>query len=988
MNCKNKPQIKLYKYENSTFVLQAIIDDFQDCSFAHNIYEAGQFTISINYNIPNALLFKKGLFVQFGDNPYDFGEIQSVQDSIGEDGKGSQIRNITGYDSRYILKRRVIRNTNSSGLWVMTAKGELCIRNLINDQCGTNAETKRQLPIINIIPEEENAIGNEYSVSEQFTNLYEVCKTIATQSEIGWRFRFENGSLTLEFFEGEDLSSLVQFSTDFDSLSNGDFTDSSDTFSNTIYVGGKGQNDERDIYEGENLIEGESPSGLDRFESWDNQSSMTTESEYENEAKSKLIQYGQNITINGNGLVKSPYVFREQYNEGDFITIAFSGQKAVVQILAIEEHWSWGTYSINFQFGKPKNSLNDQLQLILRQIQKASEKSSSTDSVKWFTIPTDTEMSSSDVTYNTIGFIGACAENGSTFKLYLDNEKTGAKTYHVYFKQLSGGKITFTTGKSGASNLTLNSGTYVAIIYVDENGNVTTQCSTPTNQIETGNTQPITSDAVSGAVTEINSDISDVNSEIDEINSDITDINSKIPSQASSQNQLATESSVSNAINALDVSSVGGSGKYISEISETNGKISATAENLSEASVGSADKLNIETTNTSSSYPLLFTENTTAGKKKVYTDTSNNIAYNPSTDTLNVNGNVNASNLPYMNSVYSGSTYSSGYFLLAQLNGSASTGNHDISLKGQVIKDAGGITSISDFYIYVRGSNATVSRTSFVVNSVQGNVPLVATYEVLDTNKYRINLYGQITSKYNRFNTKITFASNGDVSPRTSNRNVTFPNSYASSVSGTQITSTSSYAGGTKVTLNGSDKGGSSASFYAPTSAGTSGQLLKSNGSGAPSWVSMSVQILDLVYPVGSIYMSVNNVSPQTFLGGTWSAITGGYFLRASGGNAGTVGEVQEEGLPNIEGSMQVVYFHKGSVTYSGALSGTNGNGIIARNKSHTDEVWSPQNVSFNAQDGNATIPDGASDTSKRIYGNSNHVTPVNMAVYMWKRTA
>lgn len=31
-------------------------------------------------------------------------------------------------------------------------------------------------------------------------------------------------------------------------------------------------------------------------------------------------------------------------------------------------------------------------------------------------------------------------------------------------------------------------------------------------------------------------------------------------------------------------------------------------------------------------------------------------------------------------------------------------------------------------------------------------------------------------------------------------------------------------------------------------------------------------QILNLVYPVGSIYMSVNNVSPQTFIGGTWVA--------------------------------------------------------------------------------------------------------------------
>jgi len=43
-----------------------------------------------------------------------------------------------------------------------------------------------------------------------------------------------------------------------------------------------------------------------------------------------------------------------------------------------------------------------------------------------------------------------------------------------------------------------------------------------------------------------------------------------------STNKAATVSTVTNAINDLDVSSVGGSGKYISAISETDGKISAT----------------------------------------------------------------------------------------------------------------------------------------------------------------------------------------------------------------------------------------------------------------------------------------------------------------------------------------------------------------------------------------------------------------------------
>lgn len=488
MSYKEKPQIKLYAFTDNQFVLQAIIDDYQECSFEHNIYQAGQFSITINFNIPNSQLFQRGLFVQFGNNPYDFGEILTIQDAIGEDGKGSQVRTITGYDARYILKRRVIKNMNSNGLWVMTAKGELCLRNLIKDQCGSGAEAKRQLPINNVIPADADAIGKTYSVSEQFTNLYEVCKTIATQSEIGWRISFD-GSLNLECFSGTDRSQTVQFSTSFESLANGEFSDSSESFSNAIYIGGKGQNDDRDIYEGEDGT----PSGLGRFESWDNQSSMTTESEYEAEAVSMLSQYGQTLTMAGNGLAKSPYIFREQYDIGDIIKVAFSGKSANAQILSVTEHWAWGSYDIQFSFGKPQPNLEEQLQLILRKIQSASNKTNSTDSVRWYTIPTDTEMPSADVTYNTIGFIGTCAEGGSTFKLYLDNEKTGAKTYHVYFKQLGGGNLTLTTGVSGATDLVMNSGTYVAIIYVDENGNITSQGATATDTIQSGNYQPLTS---------------------------------------------------------------------------------------------------------------------------------------------------------------------------------------------------------------------------------------------------------------------------------------------------------------------------------------------------------------------------------------------------------------------------------------------------------------------------------------------------------------
>lgn len=497
MSYKDKPQLRLYKFIDSAFVLQAIIDDFQEISFERNLYQAGTFTITINYNIPNSHLFQRGMFVQFGNDSYDFGEIITITDTIGADGKGSQIRTITGYDARYILKRRVIKNMNSNGLWNMTDKGELCLRNLIKDQCGSGAEAKRQLPIINTIPASADAIGKEYSVSEQFTNLYEVCKTIATQSEIGWRLAFDGTSLTLECYEGTDRSQTVQFSTSFDSLANGEFSDSSESFSNAIYVGGKGDNEERDIYEGENGT----PSGLDRFESFDNQSSMTTESEYEAEALSMLTQYGQTIQMSGNGLAKCPYIYKEQYDVGDLITVAFSGRSAVVQILSVTEHWTWGNYNIQFSFGKPQNNLSEQLQLMLRKIQSASNKEKATESVKWYNIANVNSMPASDVTFNTIGFTGNLTAN-KTFTFYLDDEKTGAKSYNIYVKNLSGSfTLTLTTGRAGKTNYVLKGGVNLTgRILVDDEGNITSQSVTATSVIESGNNQPATSGGVASAI--------------------------------------------------------------------------------------------------------------------------------------------------------------------------------------------------------------------------------------------------------------------------------------------------------------------------------------------------------------------------------------------------------------------------------------------------------------------------------------------------------
>ena len=46
-------------------------------------------------------------------------------------------------------------------------------------------------------------------------------------------------------------------------------------------------------------------------------------------------------------------------------------------------------------------------------------------------------------------------------------------------------------------------------------------------------------------------------------------------------------------------------------------------------------------------------------------------------------------------------------------------------------------------------------------------------------------------------------------------------------------------------------------------------------------WKSFARSLVDIIYPVGSIYMSTNNASPATLFGGSWTQIQGRFLLAA-----------------------------------------------------------------------------------------------------------
>lgn len=119
--------------------------------------------------------------------------------------------------------------------------------------------------------------------------------------------------------------------------------------------------------------------------------------------------------------------------------------------------------------------------------------------------------------------------------------------------------------------------------------------------------------------------------------------------------------------------------------------------------------------------------------------------------------------------------------------------------------------------------------------------------------------------------------------------------------------------------------------------------------------------IADMIYPVGSIYMSVNSTSPATLFGGTWERIRDTFLLAA-----GDTYEAGESG-GEAEHTLTVNEMPTHSHTYMHYQS----NGSVTE----YSPSWASQKSA-------------AKSTSQAGGGQAHNNMPPYLAVYIWKRTA
>jgi len=150
-------------------------------------------------------------------------------------------------------------------------------------------------------------------------------------------------------------------------------------------------------------------------------------------------------------------------------------------------------------------------------------------------------------------------------------------------------------------------------------------------------------------------------------------------------------------------------------------------------------------------------------------------------------------------------------------------------------------------------------------------------------------------------------------------------------------------------------------------------------------------QILDMIYPIGAIYMSVNSTSPATLFGGTWEQIKDRFILSA--GDSYTAGATGGEATHTLTTAEMPNHNHTfagnstnyqfGDVAY-GSISGSNQNVTITDG---TDSYGKGGTYSTRMRDTAFTVtPSGTVGNTGS--GTAHNNMPPYLVVYMWKRTA
>ena len=380
----------IYVFDPDTAEYLGEVDAYTSCVLERSWQGVGDCQIVMDTRCAGAELLQVGRIITVG-NAWHKAAILTAERLDGA--RGSHRRTLTGVELKGIARLRITvpptaqEDPDALGYDRVIGAGEEVLRHYAEKHMVNPASEYRKIPLLELEPAADPPRGKETPWQTRYENLQDVLSDIAEYCDIGWNVAMDypRRRWLLTVSAGRDLTvgregaeTFVAFEEDFRNLTTSSYTYDRGGYTNALYLGGAGEDENRLVIvryvdEEHELLE-EPLSGLARAEEMIDVGNVELPDEAEYEGLHKYVSgFSPLRTLTAQISPAGPFVYEADWDLGDKVTVQVRDAavglsvRMDARILTIEETYERGGQSLRVTFGKEEPTIGQALRQAQRQ---------------------------------------------------------------------------------------------------------------------------------------------------------------------------------------------------------------------------------------------------------------------------------------------------------------------------------------------------------------------------------------------------------------------------------------------------------------------------------------------------------------------------------------------------------------------------------------------------------------------------------------------
>lgn len=380
----------IYVFDPDTAEYLGEVDAYTSCVLERSWQGVGDCQIVMDTRCAGAELLQVGRVVTIG-NAWHKAAILTAERLDGA--RGSHRRTLTGVELKGIARLRITvpptaqEDPDALGYDRVIGAGEEVLRHYADRHMVNPTSEYRKIPLLELEPAADPPRGKETPWQTRYENLQDVLTDIAEYCDIGWNVAMDypRRRWLLTVSEGRDLTvgregaeTFVAFEEDFRNLTTSSYTYDRGGYTNALYLGGAGEDENRLVIvryvdEEHELLE-EPLSGLARAEEMIDVGNVELPDEAEYEGLHKYVSgFSPLRTLTAQISPAGPFVYEADWDLGDKVTVQVRDAavglsvRMDARVLTVEETYERGGQSLRVTLGKEEPTIGQALRQAQRQ---------------------------------------------------------------------------------------------------------------------------------------------------------------------------------------------------------------------------------------------------------------------------------------------------------------------------------------------------------------------------------------------------------------------------------------------------------------------------------------------------------------------------------------------------------------------------------------------------------------------------------------------